>query len=100
MRPSRTPATAGIGDLVDVTSTWDHLLAAHDAVRDAQALEPDEDRPPERPSDADRDLVAAGVAGLVAEEQEVERPGLGFVRADGVHDGRGRGLRVPLLPVR
>ena len=85
-------------DLVDVAAALGLLLAADHAVRDGHALDAGQDRPAERTPDADRDLVAAGVAGLVAQEQHVERAAGGLVLADGVHDRRGRGLGVPLLP--
>jgi hypothetical protein len=49
---------------------------------------------------ADPDLVVARVGCLVAEEDNIEHPALGLVRADHIDDRRGCCLRVPLLTLR
>ena len=60
------------------------------------ALDAVDDRATERVGDADADLEAAGVGGLVAEQDEVERSVGGLDVGDRRSDCRGGALRIPI----
>ena len=92
-----TLTTAGSASSVTSRPAPSSRSQRTDGAVDDDALEPGCDRPPERMRDADPDLVVPAVGGLVAEEDEVERPALRLVGADRRDDRRGDALRIPLV---
>jgi len=86
-------------NVVEVAAAYDSLFAAQATVGDAEALESGHDRPAQGTPDPDGALVATGVTGFVAEQEEIERAALGLVRADGVDDRRRGGLGIPFLAI-
>ena len=87
------------GQLVDVAASTLFLLTSRNATVDADALQPGRARPTERVRHAKPDLKAAGIGGLVAEEDEVEGAGSSLVGSHGCDDRAGGRLGIPLLAV-
>ena len=83
-------------DDVDVAPAGDLLLAAEPVAFDRDPLDAGDARQPERVRDPDRDLVVAGVGGLVSEQDQVV--GLGL-RLDRPHDRGGGRLWIPFAAV-
>ena len=81
------------GNVVDVASRGDLLLAPRAAVGDRQPFQPCDDRQAEPVGDPDPDLEVARVRRLVAEHDQVER----LLEANGVDERRCGRLGVPLL---
>ena len=77
LMPSLTETTAGGGTTYTSRPGRGLLLAAHRVAVDGDRLDPVDDRQPQRLGDPDRHLVVAGVGGLVAEQDQVKRLGLG-----------------------
>jgi hypothetical protein len=74
---------------LDQLSEFVRCEDAGTAVLDGQTLEAGHDRQTERVRDPDADLVVAGVGGLVAEQDQVERAAGGLLRPDRVDDRAG-----------
>ena len=90
----------GPRDVVDLPATAGSLTSDGDAV--IPYLEPlgaRHDRSIERDRDPDADLVVAGVGGLVAEQDQVERAVGRLSRADRIRDRARSGHGVPLATV-